>query len=438
MSTGEDQSRSRPLTMKFEFFVAARYLRAKRRQAVMSIITVISIVGVAAGVFALVVALAITNGFRQDLQNSLLRSSAQVQLQRVSGDGVRNWRELLERLRKEPHVLADSPALYEQVMISRGARSSYALLKGIVPQYERNVSALLNFLVEGSAEPLDPASQSPPEAQPTVRGAYTTNYPPIILGKDMADDLGATVGALVVVTSPQGELTPMGPVPKFTRFRVAGIMKSGFYDYDRSWALIRLADSQRLFGEPDIITVVEFKIDDIYRAREIAHQLEQAAGPGFQTTNWIEQNAPLFRALTLERIMTFIVIALIVLVGALNILIALTMLVMEKTRDIAVLMSLGARRRQIRRIFIDQGLLIGVAGTLIGLIAGYSLAIAGGHYRWIPLNAQVYSIDYLPFAPRAIDGVLVGLVSLALSLIATIYPSYSASRILPAEALRYE
>ena len=424
--------------MRFEFFVASRYLRAKRRQAVMSVITIISVLGVAAGVFALIMALAITNGFRQDLQNSLLRSSAQVQLQRVSGDGIRDWRGLLSRLATQPHVLADSPALYEQVMISRGARSSYALLKGIVPQYERNVSSMLEFVVEGSAAPLAPDRVNAQQQQPTVSGAYTANYPPIVLGKDMADDLGANVGALVTVTSPQGEITPFGAVPKFSRFRVAGIMKSGFYDYDRSWALIRLDDSQKLFGEPDIVTVIEFKIDDIYRAREIAHQLEEAAGSGFQTTNWIEQNAPLFRALTLERIMTFIVIALIVLVGALNILIALTMLVMEKTRDIAVLMSLGARRKQVRRIFITQGVMIGVAGTVIGLIAGYALAVAGSHYRFISLNAAVYSIDYLPFAPRAIDGVLVGIVSLALSFIATIYPSYSASRILPAEALRYE
>jgi len=424
--------------MRFEFFIASRYLRAKRRQAVMGVITIISIIGVALGVAALIIALAITNGFRQDLQNSLLRSSAQVQLQRISGDGIAGWRDLLSRLRSQPHVVAASPALYEQVMISRGARSSYALLKGIVPDYERSVSSMLNFVVEGSASALNPQPPSPPSPSSAAPGAYAGNYPPIILGKDMADDLGAGVGALVLITSPQGELTPMGLVPKFQRFRVAGVMRSGFYDYDRSWALIRLADSQKLFGEPDIISVVEFKVDDIYRAPEIGVELEHAAGPGFQTTNWVQQQAPLFRALKLERIVTSIVIALIVVVAVLNILIALTMLVMEKTRDIAVLMAMGARRRQVRRIFVTQGVLIGIAGTVIGLALGYVLSIAGGHYRWIALSAQVYSIDYLPFAPRAIDGLLVALVSLALSFIATIYPSYSASRILPAEALRYE
>src|SRR5215467_13601333 len=182
--------------MRFEFFVASRYLRAKRRQAVMSVVTVISIIGIAVGVWALILALAITNGFRQDLQNSLVGATAQVQLLRVSGAGIQNWRELLERLRRQPHVLADSPALYEQVMISRGARSSYALLKGVVPQYERNVSSLLNAVVEGSALPLDP-EWKPSQPQPNVPGAYTTSYPPIVLGKDMADDLGASVGALV-------------------------------------------------------------------------------------------------------------------------------------------------------------------------------------------------------------------------------------------------
>src|SRR5215467_13745246 len=285
--------------MRFEFFVASRYLRAKRRQAVMSVVTVISIIGIAVGVWALILALAITNGFRQDLQNSLVGSTAQVQLLRVSGAGIQNWRELLERLRRQPHVLADSPALYEQVMISRGARSSYALLKGIVPQYEHNVSRLLNSVVEGSAAPLNPDWVAAPQPQPTARGGYTTSYPPIVLGKDMADDLGANVGALVTITSPQGELTPFGAVPTFSRFRVVGIMKSGFYDYDRSWALIRLDDSQKLFGEPDIITVIEFKIDDIYRAAEIGSDLERAAGQGFQALNWIQQNAPLFRALKL-------------------------------------------------------------------------------------------------------------------------------------------
>jgi lipoprotein-releasing system permease protein len=252
----------------------------------------------------------------------------------------------------------------------------------------------------------------------------------------------------VLVTSPQGELTPFGMVPKYIRFHVAGIFDSGFFDYDSSWAFIRLSDAQQLFGLGDVISVIQFKIDDIYLAGEVARSLEQAAdfpsgnqasgSHGFMATSWMEQNKPLFRALRLERVVTFITIGLIVFVAALNILISLIMMVMEKTKDIAVLMSLGTKKRQIRRVFIAQGVLIGVMGTAIGLVLGYAISWAGGHYHFILLSPEVYSIDYVPFAPRLVDGLIVALVSIGISFVATIYPSWSAARILPAEALRYE
>ncbi|HKS75451.1 MAG TPA: FtsX-like permease family protein, partial [Terriglobales bacterium] len=410
------------------------------------IITAISILGVAAGVASLIIALAINNGFRQDLQNSLLRSTSQVNLLRIQSDGIQDWRPLLDRLSKQPHVVAAAPEIYEQVLISRGPRARGAVLKGLIPSYERKVSDLLSSIVQGSADALDadaaesgrsaPADQSPSSLQGAEDRVAAMS--PIILGKDMADDLGATVGSVVLVTSPQGELTPFGMVPKYNRFRVAGIFNSGFYDYDSSWAFARLADAQRLFGLGDLISVIEFKVDDIYRADQIGTKLEQAAGPGFMATNWMEQNKALFRALKLERIVTFITIGLIVLVAALNILISLTMMVMEKTRDIAVLMSMGTRKAQVRRVFIAQGMLIGVIGTAIGLVLGYVLSYIGGHYRLLALAPEVYSIDHVPFAPRVVDGVLVALVAVGVSFIATIYPSWSASRILPAEALRYE
>jgi lipoprotein-releasing system permease protein len=262
--------------------------------------------------------------------------------------------------------------------------------------------------------------------------------PPIILGKEMADELGAHVGSTVLVTSPQGELTPFGLVPKYTRFRVAGIFDSGFYDYDSSWAFTRLSDAQRLFALGDVVQIIEFKIDDIYKAAQVGQELEKAAGPGFMTTNWMEQNKPLFHALKLERLVTFITVGLIVFVAALNILISLTMMVMEKTRDIAVLMSMGTRKSQVRRVFIAQGALIGLVGTAIGLVLGYALSWMGGHYHAFALAPEVYSIDYVPFAPRIVDGILVAFVAIATSLVATLYPSWSAARILPAEALRYE
>jgi lipoprotein-releasing system permease protein len=438
--------------MRFELFIATRYLRAKRRQAVIGVITGISILGVAAGVASLIVALAINNGFRQDLQNRLLGSTSHVNLLRVQSDGIKDWRPLMDRLAKEPHVVADAPAIYEQVLISRGPRARGAVLKGLVPASERKVSDLLNTVNVGSADALDePTSDSrvagegarlsQSEESPTALAGVEQRVaamPPIILGKDMADQLGATVGSVVLVTSPQGELTPFGMVPKYNRFRVAGIFNSGFFDYDSSWAFTRLTDAQQLFGLGDLISVIEFKVDDIYKADQFSSELEQAAGPGFMATNWMEQNKALFRALRLERVVTFITIGLIVFVAALNILISLIMMVMEKTRDIAVLMSMGTRKSQVRRMFIAQGLLIGVIGTAIGLVLGYALSWAGGHYHLLSLSAEVYSIDYVPFAPRVMDGVLVALVAIGISLVATLYPSWSAARILPAEALRYE
>jgi lipoprotein-releasing system permease protein len=463
---------SRQPKKMFELFIASRYLRAKRRQAMIGVITAISIIGVAAGVASLIVALAINNGFRQDLRARLLGSTAHVQLMRSAGDGIRNWRTLLERLSHERHVVADAPSIYEQVLISRGARAKGGVLKGVIPADERKVSQLLqdvkwgsaNALVEASANPPLPAvpGSQPSETAPSSQAGGTpgsanpkppaplspdslaqlservNEMPPIVLGKDMADELGATVGSVVLVTSPQGELTPFGLVPKYVRFRVVGIFQSGFYDYDTAWAFTRLSAAQQLFGLGDLISVVEFKLDDIYLAPQVARTIEAAAGPGFQTTNWMEQNRALFRALRLERVVTFITIGLIVLVAALNILISLIMMVVEKTKDIAVLMSLGARRRQVRRIFVAQGMMTGLIGTLLGLVIGYLLAWGLGHYHWISLSPEVYSIDYVPSAPRLLDGVIVAIAAVTISFIATVYPSLSASRVLPAEALRYE
>ena len=419
-----------PLPLRFELYIAARYLRAKRRQAVVGLVTLISIAGVAAGVAALVVALAITNGMRRDLQDRLLSSTAHVELMRVQNDGIRDWRALTDRLRRVPHVTAAAPGLYEPVLLSRGSLSGGAMLKGIIPSEERTVSDLLSQMTAGSA-----AALSRDENTTDVAGEAT---PPIEVGSDLANTLDAKVGSTVMATSPQGELTPYGLLPKLQRFRIVGIFHSGFYQYDSSFGFIRLKDAQALFSEPDVVSIISFKVDDLYHADRIGKEIEAAAGPGFLTNNWMEENRELFRALKLEQVVTFIVIGLIVCVAALNILIALTMMVMEKTKDIAVMMSFGVEPAQVRRIFLMQGFLISVIGTALGLVLGYLLAWVGGHYRFIQLSAEVYSIDYLPFAPRVIDGVAVTLVSLGVSLLATIYPSSSAARVLPAEALRYE
>ncbi len=439
--------------MRFEFFIASRYLRAKRRQAFIGIITGISVAGVAAGVASLVVALAINNGFRQDLQQRLLGSTSHISLQRIADDGIRDWPPLMQRLSMQPHVVAAAPAIFEQVLISRGPRARGAVLKGMIPKYERHVGDLLDSVKEGSASALEEKAPTDGPAQPDTAATTQDNQSPdslegvnqriasmapIVLGKEMADGLGATVGSVVLVVSPQGELTPYGMVPKYTRFRVVGIFKSGFFDYDSGWAFVRLADAQRLFGLGDLISVLEFKIDDIYRADAVSREIENAAGNGFMTTNTLNQNSALFKALKTERLITFITIGLIVLVAALNILISLIMMVMEKTKDIAVLMSMGTRKAQVRNVFIAQGVLIGIIGTAIGLVLGYAISYAGGHYHVITLSPEVYSIDYVPFAARALDGAWVALFAVIVSFVATLYPSWSASRILPAEALRYE
>ena len=416
--------------MRFELFIAMRYLRARRRQAVVGLITAISVLGVTAGVASLIIALAVTNGMRRDLQDRLVGATAHVELLRVAGDGIRDWRPLLARLATVPHVQAVAPGLYGQVLISRGPRSGGALIKGIVPADELRTGNLLQTVSQGSfadLAPLPPGEALDPFATP-----------PIVIGGELAVTLGASVGDALLITSPQGELTPLGLVPRYQRFAVIGIFSSGFYQYDSAYAFTRLADAQRLFSEPDLVSVLSFRIDDLNRAPAVARALDAAAGPGYGATTWQEQNRELFRALKLEQAVTFLVLALIVVVAALNILSALTMMVMEKTRDIAVMMSFGVTRGQVRRIFLLQGLLISGIGTALGLALGYLGSLLGAHYRFIQLDPGVYSIDHLPFAPRATDAILVAGVSLGMALLATLYPSGSAANVLPAEALRYE
>jgi lipoprotein-releasing system permease protein len=402
-----------------------RYLRAKRKVAVISVITALSVLGIAAGVMSLVVALAINNGFRQDLQGRLLGATAHVNLARKDGDGIADWPGLLQKLSPTPGVIAAAPALYGTVLASHENRASQMNLKGVDPDAEMKVGNLLSQVREGSYEPLK---------QPfSARGV-----PPVVIGKVMATTLGAKVGDSIQLTSPQGDLTPFGMVPKYSRFLVVGVFDSGFYDLDSNWAFTSLPAAQQLLSLGDVVSMLEFKLADIYQAPQIANQLQHAAGADYGATHWMEQNHALFSALSLEKTVTVITIGLIVFVAALNILISLVMMVMEKYRDIAVLVSMGARQEQIRRIFQLQGLLIGTAGTAIGLVAGYVFAWLGGRHHMISLDPDIYSISYVPFDARIVDGVWVAAIALLISFLATLYPAHSATRIAPAEALRYE
>jgi lipoprotein-releasing system permease protein len=409
----------------FELFVARRYLKARRKEAVISVITAISILGVAAGVMALIVALAINNGFRDTLQRNLLGAMAHINVQeKEPRNGIENWEALTARIRQVPHVTAAGPALYTPIFFSGPVMSQGGILKGVDIGAEMQISDTLRRLKTGSVDRL--------------RAAPDGGVPGIVLGARLAEDIGMLQNSMVSVTSPQGELTPFGPRPSIRRFRVVGIFESGFYEIDDKWAYTSLAAAQQALSLQDVVNQIEVKLDDLNRAPEVARTIEQIAGPKYATTTWMERNRQLLNALKMEKAVTVVTIGLIELVAALNILITLVMMVMEKYRDIAVLMSMGARRSQIRGIFMLQGVLIGVVGTAIGLVAGYALCYFADRYRWIRLDEQVYALSFVPFEPRWVDGVWVAAAAILVSFLATIYPARSATRIAPAEVLRYE
>jgi lipoprotein-releasing system permease protein len=409
----------------FELFVASRYLRAKRKQAVISVITVISIAGVAAGVMALVIGIAINNGFRNTLERSLLGATAHVMvLEKEPSVGIANWMELDPKLRALPHVSSVAPNLYGTVLLAGplgGRQAGGAELKGIPID---NPPDMLRHLKEGSFDGLK----------------NTSGLPGIILGSRLAQSTGMLLNSVVSLVSPQGiELTPFGPqIPPPYRFRVVGIFESGFYDIDSYWSFTALKSAQRVFGVGDVVNSIELRLDDIDQASQVAKEAEKIAGPKLAANTWMDQYHQILNALSMERVVTAVTIGLIELVAALNILITLVMMVMEKNRDIAVLMSMGAKHQQIRKIFMMEGVLIGVVGTVIGLLLGYSLSLAANHYQWLRLNEEVYSLAYVPFNPRWEDAIWIAAAAIFVSFIATLYPARNATRIAPVEALRYE
>ena len=413
--------------MNFELFIAGRYLRAHRKERVISVITAISIAGVAVGVMALIIALAVNNGFRNTLQRNLLGAMADITvLPKDPTYGIEHWEQLAARLRTLPHIRASVPALYSGVYLTGGPQSHFAYMKGIDVDGELKISEALRRLKAGSLDSLRDPNASPPG---------------IVLGSRMVEESGMMVGQRISLISPQGDLTFMltvGPRPAIRPFRVVGIFETGFYDIDDTWVYTSLTAAQRALSLEDVVNQIELKVDDVNRASEIAREVETAAGPKYTTTTWLERNKQLLGALNMERRVTVITIGLIELVAALNIFISLVMMVMEKYRDIGVLMSMGARRAQIRWIFMLQGVLIGVVGSVIGLIAGYALCYLANQYRWVPLDATVYSLSFVPFEPRWMDGIWVPAAAILVSFLATIYPARNATRIAPAEVLRYE
>lgn len=407
---------------RFEWIVALRYLRAKRKQTVISVITFISILGVAAGVASLIIALAINNGFATTLQASLLAATAHIRIEEKQPSfGIENWRGLIPKLQKVPHVVIVTPGLYDQVGLRGPLVSVGAILKGVPLGDGAPVPDMLRHLRAGSLQAFDD-----PE---TAKRA-------IVLGSELARQAGVVLGAPVTVIGSQ--LTPFSIQASLFHFRVAGIFESGLYDLDSTWAFTTLKAAQTVLDFPDVVNAIELRLDDLYQASAVASAIKPLIGPKLVAQTWMSQNHSLLNALKLEKIVSLITVSLIELVAALNILVVLVMLVMEKQRDVAILMTMGARRAQIRRIFVLQGLIIGGVGALLGLAAGFTVTTLFNHYRWLRLDEQIYSISYVPFISRWTDAVWVAGLALFTCFIATLHPSRSASRIAPVEALRYE
>lgn len=408
----------------FELFVASRYLRAHRKEAVISIITVISVAGVAAGVMALVIALAVTNGFRNTLQRNMLGAMAHIDvMNKRQLDGIDNWEQLEDQIRKLPHVTAVAPALYLPVFLQGPVNSKGAVLKGIDVDQEMAITRALGHLKSGSLDRLRNLDASPPG---------------IVLGSGLVNDTGMILNSRTNVVSPEGKMTLFGPAPSIVPFYVCGVFQTNFSDIDDDWAFTSIHAAQKALSLGDVVNQIEVDVDDYQKADVYAKEIEKAIGGQYTTTTWMDMNHQLFSALNMERVVTMIVIGLILLVAALNILITLVMMVMEKYRDIAILMSMGARAAQVRRIFMVQGVLIGIVGSAIGLAAGYSISYFAEKYRWIKLPTAVYPISYLPFEAHWVDGFWIAGVAILVSFLATIYPAKSATRIAPAEVLRYE
>jgi len=408
--------------MRFAWLVARRYLRSPYKPAVLRLVTSFSVIGIAAGVATLVIALAMNTGFRRTIQDRLLGVSAHVNLTRPGAEGIENYRALAERLTHVTGVRSVAPAIYLTVLLSGTGRARGVVVKGIDPALEMKTDEALRRIVSGSVN-----------FQPDRDG-----FDSIVVGKLMAEELGIHTGDYVTLTSPDGRLTPYGMVPRSRRFHISGIFDSGFYDYDANWAFSTLAAAQNLAGVGDVASVLEFRVDNVDRAAEVAKAITKAADSDMITTTWQDENRALFRALHLEKLVTALFIGLITFVAGLNILVVLAMTVTDRARDIAVLMSLGAYRPQVRNIFMLQGLTVGVIGTFSGLVAGYTISWAAGTYRLIPLDPQVYSVPYVPFQANGFDGVWIAAAALTISIAATLIPARAASRILPVDILRYE
>jgi lipoprotein-releasing system permease protein len=415
--------------MSFELFVSYRYLKAKRKQTFISLITFISMGGVALGVTALIVVLAVMSGFENDLKNKILGLNSHALV--LSWDNtIENYSQVSRRVESVPGVTAATPFILTQVMVSTKGQVTGAVLRGVDIQSAPKVISLDRILKKGSWQALE----TPPQAE----GERGREYPGIVLGQELARSLGLSLNDTLSIISPLGEMTPLGRVPKMRPFRLVGIFESGMFEYDSTIAFISLSQAQSFMGLGNKVTGLEVKTGDIYKADGIARAIQAKLGFPFWTKDWMRMNKNLFSALKLEKLVMFIILALIILVAAFNIVASLIMVVMEKTKDIAILKSMGATAGSIMKIFILEGIIIGTVGTALGLVGGLALCQILEKYQFIKLPSDVYYISSLPVLMKGGDILLIVASALGISLVATLYPAWQASRLDPAEAIRYE
>ena len=415
--------------MSFELFIALRYLRAKRRQAAVSVITGVAVAGIAVGVAALLVALALATGFREEVQDKILGGTAHLNLLKPDNSGIADYRALSERVGKVAGVKAAAATMYDQVLLSANERQEPAILKGVdLSATDNAANEVFATTIEGDPKDLLPAQTTEPE--PSLDG--------VIVGRELARVMNLRRGDVVTAYSAKTRLTPVGTTPLTAQFRVVGISASGLYEYDAHWAYVSLAAAQRLNGEGDVAGVIQMKVNDLYAVKEIGQRVLAATGEGFMTQNWQELNRSLFAAFKLQQSLIIAFFSLLIAIAALNIITTLTMAVIEKQGDIAILRAQGATPRSISKIFMLQGVMIGVIGAVLGVILGLGLSWLANRYRLVSIPAEIYSISHITLKVRALPCALIALLAVGISFLATIYPARAAAKVQPVEALRYE
>jgi len=411
------------VSVPWELQVALRYLTARRKQAFISLISGVAVVGVAVGVMAVLIALGLMTGLQSEIRSRILGATAHVSIFQGRGDPFSNYAEVVEEVRTVPGVAGSAPAVYGKALLTATSSSAVATVKGIVPVHEATVTDIVNQVQEGEIAPLEKVWEGPA---------------PVLLGSALADTLHVGVGDVIRLTSPQGRLSPVGVLPRMAQLRVVGTVKTGLFEFDSSWAWVPMAAAQRLFDQRDQATLVEVRLHDMFAVREASSSIIERLGHGYLTTDWVQMNQSLFSALWIEKMAIGITIGLIVVVAALNIVATLVLMVMEKHKDIAILVSMGASRGAITRIFMLQGSIIGAVGTAVGGVLGWGACRVLDRYQLIRIPEDVYQIASVPFRLLPGDATVVIVGALLVCFVATLHPARVASRVDPAEALRYE